>query len=295
MKQNGTKIKVVGLLRDDFACFILCHGRPDNTPTYSTLRKYGFTGKIYLICDDEDLTLQQYKDNFGDDCVRVFNKLDILTKFDTMDSSNNRGCAVYARNACFSIAKQLGLQYFCELDDDYLEFQLRYPEDGKLKLVYPNNLDDVFDCYLEFYINNNIDALAMAQGGDFIGGLNGNGYKKRIHRKCMNSWICSVNRPFTFNGRMNDDVNTYTLEGSRGKLFLTIVDCMINQPDTQSVKGGMTDMYVGEGTYIKSFYTVMCCPSFAKISIMGDGHYRIHHNIDSQHAYPKIISSRYKK
>ena len=158
-------------MRSDFACFILCHGRPNNTPTFSTLRKYGYTGSIYIICDDEDKTLQEYRNIYGDDNVKVFNKLDVLQKFDTMDSSENRGCAVYARNACFDIAEELGIRYFCELDDDYMEFQLRYPSENKLKLVYPRSLDDVFDAYLDFYIESGITALAMAQGGDFIGGL----------------------------------------------------------------------------------------------------------------------------
>ena len=69
---------------------------------------------------------------YCDDTVKVFNKLDVLQKFDTMDSSDNRGCAVYARNACFDIAEELGIRYFCELDDDYMEFQLRYPSENKL-------------------------------------------------------------------------------------------------------------------------------------------------------------------
>jgi hypothetical protein len=70
---------------------------------------------------------------------------------------------------------------------------------------------------------------------------------------------------------------------------------MIDQPETQQVKGGMTDMYKGNGTYMKSFYTVMLCPAFVKISVMGDRHYRIHHSIDYNHGVPKLISSKYKK
>ena len=65
------------VFRDDFACFILCHGRPDKTPTYNTLRKFNYTGKIYIICDDEDKTLQGYKDTYGEESVLVFNKMDI--------------------------------------------------------------------------------------------------------------------------------------------------------------------------------------------------------------------------
>ena len=282
------------MFRDDFACFILCHGRPDKTPTYNTLRKFNYTGKIYIICDDEDKTLQGYKDTYGEESVLVFNKMDILNRFDIMDTDNNRGCAVYARNACFELAKSIGIKYFCELDDDYTDFRIRYDNNGKLGSIYPN-LDEIFNIYLDFYIQSGITSLAMAQGGDFIGGVGNKLFQDGLRRKCMNSWICSVDRPFTFNGRMNDDVNTYCLEGSRGKIFLTLADVMINQPETQIAAGGMTDMYKGNGTYMKSFYTVLCCPSFAKVAMMGDHFYRIHHKINWETAVPKIISGRYKK
>ena len=42
-----------------FACFVLCHGRPYNTPTIKSLRKYGYTGDIYIICDDKDNTVDE--------------------------------------------------------------------------------------------------------------------------------------------------------------------------------------------------------------------------------------------
>ena len=283
-------------MRSDFACFILCHGRPNNTPTFSTLRKYGYTGAIYIICDDEDKTLQEYRNIYGDDTVKVFNKLDVLQKFDTMDSSDNRGCAVYARNACFDIAEELGIRYFCELDDDYLDITIRKPVGDKLPVFNHKNLDLIFETYIDFMnTNQNIYSVAFAQTGDYIGGygcqLMSNGYK----RKCMNSWICDVSKRFIFNGRMNDDVKTYTLEGSRGKVYITLPYVCVNQPETQQVSGGMTDMYKGEGTYVKSSYTVMCCPSFACIHVMGWHNYRIHHKINWEHACPKIISDKWKK
>lgn len=280
---------------NSFACFILCHGRPDNTPTYKTLKKCGYTGKIYIICDDEDTTLTGYQENFGKENVQIFNKTKSMELFDVMDNFNNRKCAVYARNACFEIARNLNLQYFCELDDDYTDFRWRYIEDNQLKSARVIELDEVFLKLLNF-MNTSEDfySVAMAQGGDYIGGV-GSRYKYRLYRKCMNSWICDVDKPFTFNGTMNDDVNAYTLWGTRGKLFLTVMDLCIIQPETQRVAGGMTELYKGAGTYRKSFYTTLQCPSFAKIQIMGDRYYRPHHFIDQEHAYPKVISSIYKK
>lgn len=283
-------------MRDNFACFILCHGRPENTPTYDTLRKFGYTGKIYIICDDEDKTLPGYIERYGKDSVKIFNKLEVLKNFDTMDTSDNRACAVYARNACFTIARELGLKYFCELDDDYYNIRFRINKDGKLITRYTYDMDSVFESYLEFLdCSPHIYSIAFSQTGDYIGGCNSNLARHQWLHKCMNSWICDVDKAFTFNGRMNDDVNTYTLGGSRGLMYFTLTGLCIDQPNTQQVSGGMTEMYKGEGTYQKSFYTVMQCPSFVSIDVMGDKYYRIHHHIDSKKGYPKIISGVYKK
>ena len=43
-------------MRDDFCAFILTHGRPYKVHTYQTLRKAGYTGKIYIVIDNEDKT-----------------------------------------------------------------------------------------------------------------------------------------------------------------------------------------------------------------------------------------------
>lgn len=279
-----------------FACFILCHGRPDNTPTYQTLRNYGYTGDIYIICDDEDSTVEKYKQAFGEKNVLIFSKTEIAKKFDLMDNFNNRKCAVYARNACFEFAEQLGLDYFCELDDDYISVPYRWAENNKMYRSRGANLDEVFRIYIEFMeTSEEIYSVAFGQPGDFIGGIESNISRHRYRRKAMNSWICKTTRKFTFNGTMNDDVNTYMLNGHRGKLFLTFDYIMIDQPETQSVSGGMTELYLSTGTYTKTFYTVMCCPSFCKVGIMGDRYYRIHHDIEWDNACPKIISSDFKK
>lgn len=279
-----------------FAAFILCHGRPDNTPTYQTLRDYGYTGDIYIICDDEDKTLPEYQRMYGTEWVKIFSKTEILKKFDTMDNTGDRRCAVYARNACFDIAESLGLDYFCELDDDYVTIPYRWEENGKLYRSRSADLDSVFDAYIEFMeTSDEIYSVAFGQPGDFIGGIGSQLHKRRYRRKTMNSWICKTSRRFVFNGTMNDDVNTYLLNGSRGKIFLTFDFIMIDQPETQQIKGGMTDIYLGNGTYMKSFYTILCCPSFCHLDMMGDKYYRIHHGIDWENAVPKIISDDFKK
>lgn len=143
---------------------------------------------------------------------------------------------------------------------------------------------------LEFYENTPIKTLALCQGGDHVGGYKGLTHK----RKAMNSFICSVDRPFTFIGTLNEDVNTYTIEGMRGDIFLTIMNLQLDQKDTQQIGGGLTESYIGMGTYVKSFYTVMVAPSCTHINQFFTKHMRLHHRINPNTAYPKIIREEIK-
>lgn len=279
---------------NDFAVMILCHGRAENVPTYPTLRKYGYSGRIIIVCDDEDKDLPNYQAIYPE--VEVFSKREVLKYTDPMDNKGDMRCALYARNACFDIAEKLGLTYFAEFDDDYVGIPYRWEENGVMYRSTLANLDAVFDAYLDFLeTNENIYSVAFGQPGDFIGGVGSRLHTQRYRRKCMNSWICKTERRLTFAGTMNDDFLTYSKYGCIGKVFITFDFIMIDQPETQQVQGGMTEMYLGAGTYQKSWYGVLCCPSFVKIGMMGDRHYRIHHQVDHECAYPMIISGRYKK
>ena len=149
---------------------------------------------------------------------------------------------------------------------------------------------------LRFYEVSNCISIALAQGGDFIGGFdNGKGLYRFNKRKCMNSFLCSTARPFKFIGAMNEDVNTYTTLGSRGALFLTIPVAAIQQKATQSQSGGITEMYKRFGTYCKAFTTVMMAPSSVKASMMRSNSPRIHHSIDWAKTVPCIMPERYRK
>jgi hypothetical protein len=276
------------------AAFILTHGRPDTVVTYELLRRSGWTRPIYLIVDDEDETVPNYRKRYGEQVV-MFSKEDIEKKFDIADTQTDRRTITYARNASFEIAESLGLDYHIQLDDDYRHFEYRYAQDGQLKTEPIKSMDSVFDVLAEFLDISNAHSIAMAQGGDLMGGVNSTRYRERVLRKAMNSFICRTDRPFTFIGRMNEDVNTYTTLGSRGALFFTVVDIDLVQTPTQSQSGGITELYKTFGTYTKSFYTVMMSPSFVRVSTMGTSHQRIHHNISWNKAVPKIISDRYRK
>lgn len=285
-------------LRSNFVTFILTHGRPDNVITYETLRNCGYTGPIVLVLDNEDLTSDIYIKNYANIsgvAVYIFDKLDIANRYDEVDSGKDRRSIFYARNACFEIAEKLGYRYFLELDDDYTCFRSRVNNNGKFATIYHTDLDSLFEVMLQFLDESGANTVAFSQTGDFIGGMGSRVYKLKLTRKAMNSFFCDISKPFKFIGRINEDVNTYVSEGSRGKLLFTVADASLDQKQTQLNSGGMTELYLNSGTYIKSFFTVITNPSSVNIYEMGDTHKRIHHQVNWECAVPKIISDKFKK
>lgn len=286
-------------LPDTFAVFILTHGRPDNVITYKTLQKCGYTGRLYFVVDNEDKTIERYKQNFGRERVLVFQKKDVADDCDEGNNFDERRTILMARNACFDLAKTLGVTHFLQLDDDYTSFEHRkLSNDGiKLLVIKVVNLNLVILQYLDFYALGNFLSISFAQGGDFIGGV-GSGHVKNgfpLYRKAMNSFFCSTKRPFSFVGAMNEDVNTYTTLGSRGGLFGMIPMIAVVQKATQSQLGGITEMYNKFGTYCKAFTTVMMMPSSVCVGLIPGKHRRIHHSIDWARTVPCIIRQEYKK
>lgn len=274
-------------MNKDFAVFILTHGRPDTVITDKTIRRNGYTGNIFYIVDNEDKTVNKYIKNYGQEFVKIFNKKEMADLVDEGNNFDNRKVIIHARNACFNIAKDLGLTYFVQFDDDYTSFCYRY--DIGAKTI--KNIDSVFNSMLEFYKNTNIKTICFSQGGDHIGGFNG----IKLKRKAMNSFFCSTLRPFQFVGSINEDVNTYVTLGSRGDIFFTFTNIQLTQKQTQTNEGGMTDEYNLYGTYVKSFHSVLMHPSGVKIYMMNTLNKRLHHKIKWDNTTPKILNYKTKK
>lgn len=282
----------------DFIVFIISHGRPGKLYTHSCLQRRGYTGDLRIVVDNTDKTVSEYEKNFPGQVV-VFDKAAIAKTTDQGDNFNNHRTTTHARNACFDIAEKLGKKYFLVLDDDYQQFQYRF--DNRLNYCTEKcaNLDKVFEAVLAFYISvPAITSIALAQGGDFIGGRLNKSFADTINlrRKCMNSFFCSTDRKFKFFSRLNEDVNTYITLGSRGSLFFTTNQVSVSQIQTQQNAGGMTDAYLASGTYVKSFYSVMYQPSSARVHKLQDrGNSRIHHSIKWRNTVPLILREALKK
>lgn len=285
-------------MRDDFAVFILSNRRPDRVLTVRALQRSGYTGAWYIIVDDQDPTLPQYQSRYGSRVI-VFDKTLVAESFDDGDNFHDHRSPIYARNATFQIAENLGVKYFIQLDDDYSGFGHRYGPGQEYLKAEPRirQLDLVFDALIEFMESvPAMKTVTIAQGGDFIGG-EPDGI--RFKRKAMNSFLCTTDRPFTFTGKLNDDVNTYVQAGLRGGLMGTVMAVSLGQAKTQSRKGGLSEIYLDAGTYVKSFYTVLYAPSCVRVTMMGDPvakrNYRYHHRVDWDSCAVKILREDVKK
>tara|TARA_R110000824_G_scaffold6321_9_gene29304 strand:+ start:2103 stop:2981 length:879 start_codon:yes stop_codon:yes gene_type:complete len=283
-------------VRDDFVVFILTHGRADNQITVRSLEASGYTGRWYIVIDDDDEDGGRYRELYGDR-VLTFSKDAVAAEFDQGDNFTDRRSIFYARNACWALAEQVGARYFIELDDDYRIFLYRMLGKREPDASAPTyhgwkilSLDQVFEAMVRFVSATPAVTLAMSQGGDHIGGEY---LGTRLSRKAMNSFVCDVERPFPFLGRINEDVSSYVSLGNVGRLFFTFFGFQLNQTETQKAAGGLTDIYLDVGTYVKSFYSVMYAPSCVRVEHFSSMR-RLHHRVNWDAAVPKIIAESWR-
>jgi hypothetical protein len=289
-------------MTESFCVFIISHGRPDKIITLKSLKRSNYTGPLFIVCDDEDKTVDQYQENFGAKKILVFNKAEYAARVDNCDNFQNRRTTTHARNACFDFAASLGFDYFLVLDDDYTGFMHNYDRSGTFNRSVIRRIDQVFASMIRFLESDDrILSVCFIQGGDLIGG--DSALKKGVFpfrkRKAMNSFFCKTSRRFWFFSRLNEDVNTYMTLGNRGGIFLSVPEVALNQMQTQATSGGMSEAYLSNGTYVKSFYTVMNGPSYASVQWPQTNESkrirRIHHKITWNNAVPKILDESYKK
>ena len=277
----------------DFAVFILSHGRADTITTYKALRDGGYTGRTYVVIDNEDDQEELYRQKFGDDIIQ-FDKRDYLEKTDLGDLDTDRRIGVFARNFIQDEAKRLGYKFHLQLDDDVHGFTYRFAQGKVLRALHCSHLDEVFSGMVEYMKETPITSLSFALSAYNMGGVDGS-IKDGMTRKTMTTFLMRADDVQYFHMRMNDDITTSLINGMRGKLYYSYLPIEVEVDKTQVKAGGMTDIYQKNGTYRKSFYSVMCCPSCVKVSAMGITDYRIHHTISWNNAVPKLISERWCK
>ena len=272
------------------AVFICTHGRPDAQHTLLALRHSGYTGLIYLVVDDEDDTIcELYK--YG--CpVKIFCKQHYIDTVDIGRSDAKRKAILYAKCACEDYAKELNLDAFIIADDDITDFRFRYEQDGKLLTQYiTQNMDDVINSYYKFIIDGNICMTSFGTNQMFMGG-NISDERKGEFRIPYNFLFRNTSLPFNWLSEMNEDTvsvlvhrdATYTIQLSFIKLEMKEL--------MAGAKGGMTEFYNQITTGQRIGTILMYSPSNIRYIAIAN---KITHAIKKGNAFPKLISSSFKK
>lgn len=280
----------------EFAVFILSHGRANEIMTVDMLNNGGYTGDWYVVIDNEDNQEPIYRERFKEHVLQ-FDKKAEAEKTDTGDLDDDRRVGVFARNAIQDMAKEMGYKYHLQLDDDFSGIYFRLPLGIKNKLtsIKCKHLDKLFASMCKFMDDCPVTWLSFALSSDYLGGTENKRYKQGLIPKTMGSFLMRADHIVRFRMRMNDDITTCVASWHIGLPNYSVTQLMVQTPPTQEMKGGMTDIYQDNGTYRKSFYSVMCCPSFVTIGKQGIKYFRIHHQIHWNNCAPKVLSPKWRK
>jgi len=299
---------------DEIVLLILSCDKPDylKKNTWWLLDEIDSKIRRVVVVGDDDRHIAEYRQTFGDESVYVYSKRETHERCDVdtiicyHGKNESWRSPLWARNDSFRIARELGYRWFMVFDDDYSEMKFRRPvilKGGKMSFpafkenVMADNDDGVcvFDrcCLKQFAVLDSspwLYSCAFPQTGDFIGGYESGTYHNGYMWKSMNAFFCDTEKEYRFSGLLNDDVNGYVLNGIVGRLSLTSMHMpAVSQPDTQSVKKGLTETYRHFGTYAKSLSSVVALPSAVYVGCIGNLHPRIHHHIKWKLACPAVV------
>ena len=275
-----------------YATFIISYKRPTNQKTLDYILSAGYSGTWYIVVDDRDPTIEEYKALYADH-ILVFSKEEMLKITDNPIYPPELNFAVYARNACEQFANKLGLDSFIVLDDDIKSFSLRYDEDGFLrnrKLV--NNITEIFENILLYMLEANVSCASSGYQNIYWGGV-----EKFTERDLKDSLRLPIEAYFRNNSfkvnwvnLMGEDLVSGVKYGREGQVWLMLPFLQVVMPPCLKLteEGGHTDTYrkysdIGLNVFFKIWQ-----PNAFTVFLKGD---QWCHSVRKDYAVPKIVRS----
>lgn len=271
--------------------YIISKGRPKCT-TARVLQKINYPGEWYIVCGNNDETIDEYRKNFGNEKILVFDWYDEIKHTDTLDNfgfENMPSGACPARNATQKIAKERGEIRCWQLDDDYTCFQRYNAKTGKNKVI----TDGAVLWRTMYNIAKFGYSISAVNVGFSLSNMEctpANRYK--FAKRIFNAHNMPVDGFWKWRGRLNDDVINALDVLHNAKLEFQFKFLSTHTARTQAEKGGLTDLYEDVGTVRKLAYAILIEPNKVKLCQRFG---RYHHKIDWNGIYVKIISEKWKK
>ena len=165
--------------------FIPSYHRPDNVKTAKYFVRQGWDPKkIYVVIDTEADDRAEYEANcrvLGVN-LRIFDIEEGRRRFDFVHrASVSRRAAGLARNCFYEIAEAEGIDFYCVIDDDTRDYQVR-PTGKYIRQANGEDIAAVFSGIRDWMRKRHIGCWGLSQTGDLY-----DRYYKLIRRKVMNT------------------------------------------------------------------------------------------------------------
>lgn len=277
-------------MREDTAVFIITHKRAEKQLTLDVLKESGYSGEIYLVVDDKDEQLSEYKKRY-EDILLIFSKKDYAKNVDTHINNFSMSSALFARNACVDFAKKMGFDYYFVCDDDIKCIKFKDGHTGKLRTQVAKDIERVFSALVEYMENAPLQALGIISDNTYIGGVNSS-VKKGIRWSVCQVALFKTSQPMEFKSAIWEDVATLSRDIKLGKVEFSPMCLSQCTPANGTNAGGCKEMYENSSDYINSFMVLLDRPDAIKIEFK-KGKFMM--KSDHSALHPCIINEKYKK
>lgn len=277
--------------KSSFCVFILSYKRATEQKTLESLIAHGYSGDWYIVCDDTDIELEEYK-NIYSDKVLVFSKEKYHKNTDTLfNSPTPSESVVYARNFALDIARKLGYDYAFMMDDDLTGFVLRYERDMQLKSCKVTDMDSVLSEVVRFQKMSKISVLGLTWSNLLIGGAAGR-YKDGLIDVVNGCMSVDVSAGLSYKSIMGEDLISMADMGRSGRTFFSVSCITYSTAKRGGNAGGSEEFYKTAGDWVKFFMPVIFSPWCNRL-------YANDHSIgietQKNTLHPKILNERWKK
>jgi hypothetical protein len=273
--------------------FIPSYHRPRNIKTATYFVGNGWNPKnVHVVIDSEADDRYDYQD----ECDRlgvnlhVFDIDEARERFDFVHrKSASRRSAGMARNEFYDIAKSLGIDFYCVIDDDTSGFQYRPFGVYKRKATI-DQLRNAMDAVREFMQRQRIGMWGFSQTGDLFARYS----EKLMRKKVMNTTF--VNLRFMYRGErgvQDDDTSQFVSVMNEGYFTGSLAGGIIlQQTSSATQKGGLTDLYNENKLLNKSVVVPIQYPSLAYAEKQKRNGGRLHHHITYRYLMPCLIKGK---
>ena len=285
--------------------YILSKGRP-HCATARTLIDIGYPAEVTIVCGDDDETIQDYVDNFGEERIVVFDKDEWWSRCDMMDAYGRSKASGISpvRNFIIELARKQGHDRCWELDDDFVKFCMLDSKGRSHKITDGQRLYDELDKVEDFGRMVGIPIVGIA--------MNEPVWKLPIRMSYEVSSIHNVDtstdmlyraRIFEDAVRMFDFMRTGIIEARFNHIHGVTEEPWHGALDNinNGNRGGMHEQYVDvsgergklDGVAVRNVgYTTMALPMACILAMEGNAYVKRYRD---RRYRPKIIREQYAK